>query len=314
MILAGGLSELNVCVKLVNWKLWNTGMERMRRGKMPELFERDARWLSVPDRSDWVESVACRNHPRRNEDCFLIERELGVAAVFDGVGGHEAGERASRIGRDACLEKIGELEEWGLDWPEWALFYARGELISRAREAGNNMTTTAVVARVGEEIEVAWCGDSRAYAIYEDGSLGLLTTDHSLDDYNYRVGMISKERAEEISQILDEVESPEEAYQRGGNLAERSFSARNRVMSVLSEGEISKVVISRDKILAILLTSDGVHDNLPKARLEEVVREGLRAGVNRVANLVVEAADLYAASGNGRSKPDDITAVVLPIQ
>ena len=41
---------------------------------------------------------AHEGHPERNEDALLVDPQRGLAAVFDGVGGSEGGEVASRLG------------------------------------------------------------------------------------------------------------------------------------------------------------------------------------------------------------------------
>src|SRR5690348_7161904 len=41
---------------------------------------------------------AHEGHPERNEDTLLVDGQRGLAAVFDGVGGSEGGEVASRLG------------------------------------------------------------------------------------------------------------------------------------------------------------------------------------------------------------------------
>ncbi len=44
------------------------------------------------------DTKAHEGHPERNEDAILVDRRRGLAAVFDGVGGSEGGEVASRLG------------------------------------------------------------------------------------------------------------------------------------------------------------------------------------------------------------------------
>lgn len=44
------------------------------------------------------DTKAHEGHPERNEDTILVDAERGLAAVFDGVGGSEGGEVASRLG------------------------------------------------------------------------------------------------------------------------------------------------------------------------------------------------------------------------
>src|SRR5712692_1823770 len=41
---------------------------------------------------------AHEQHPERNEDTILVDRQRGLVAVFDGVGGAKAGEVASQLG------------------------------------------------------------------------------------------------------------------------------------------------------------------------------------------------------------------------
>jgi len=58
---------------------------------------------------------------RHNEDVFLIDEDLGLYLVADGMGGHAAGEVASRIAADTIsgyLEKIrmGNAETWPEHW------------------------------------------------------------------------------------------------------------------------------------------------------------------------------------------------------
>ena len=42
-----------------------------------------------------------------NEDCFAVQEELGLCVVTDGMGGHNAGEVASRLAVDAVVDYVG---------------------------------------------------------------------------------------------------------------------------------------------------------------------------------------------------------------
>jgi len=118
---------------------------------------------------------------RGNEDAVLGTCRL--AAVADGVGGHVAGEVASRV-------VIGELASFEKRWLEDAL----PEALGRAVVAGNErlafvaecrpqlrgMGTTLTAAAVdGETLTVANIGDSRTY-LFRAGELTQLTRDDSL--------------------------------------------------------------------------------------------------------------------------------------
>lgn len=123
---------------------------------------------------------------KRNEDAFLDRPSAGVWAVADGMGGHAAGDVASRLAVDHLAEAIDN----GL--PREAS--ARIETLITALEAANAAmlhhgetaaldtvgSTVAMVVRDGPaSVRVLWSGDSRVYR-WRDGTVGLLTRDHTL--------------------------------------------------------------------------------------------------------------------------------------
>jgi len=132
--------------------------------------------------------VAQRGH---NEDTFLIEESLGLMVVADGVGGHLAGEVASKL---TCEILSREIAAGSTLLP--AIRNANAEVFS-AVERGHGkagMASTVVALHFdGPLYELAWVGDSRAYLW--DGSLGLLSLDHSYVESLVRSGQISIEEA-----------------------------------------------------------------------------------------------------------------------
>ena len=54
---------------------------------------------------------------KHNEDNFLVEPGLGLFAVADGLGGHAAGEVASRIVVERIGQFIAHTEERDRTWP-----------------------------------------------------------------------------------------------------------------------------------------------------------------------------------------------------
>ncbi len=131
---------------------------------------------------------------RANEDSYLCECAAGnrtvlLAAVADGMGGHLAGEVASRMALDALLEHLGPFHDDGNGLDIGAVLYAATEHANRSvlRAAnsrdewtGMGTTLTAVIAE-GLCFSVCHVGDSRAYWYSRHFSdLVVLTRDHSL--------------------------------------------------------------------------------------------------------------------------------------
>src|SRR6266481_7861730 len=107
-----------------------------------------------------------------NEDCCLIEPELGLYVLADGMGGAKAGERASRIAVDTVAETVLMAQRRDSQ----VLISAVEEANRRVLEAAHSdsslegMGTTLVAAlEIGEDLSIASVGDSRAYLLDENG-------------------------------------------------------------------------------------------------------------------------------------------------
>ncbi len=129
----------------------------------------------------------------QNEDCYLIDAELRLGVLADGMGGHECGEVASRI----VVEQVREEVRAGTPLAE-ALVKAHHAVLAAVRDgkgrAGMGSTALAVKVEDGG-FEVVWVGDSRAY-LWSHGSLTQLTRDHSLVQLMVDQGDITAEEAE----------------------------------------------------------------------------------------------------------------------
>ncbi|MCX7515113.1 PP2C family protein-serine/threonine phosphatase [Frateuria hangzhouensis] len=113
----------------------------------------------------------------RNEDTYYADPALGLFLVADGMGGHQHGEVASALVRDAIVEQVaggGSLAEAVRRAGERLLRQASG--VSDALPMG---TTVAALLLAGERYEVAWVGDSRIY-LWQHGALRQVSHDHSL--------------------------------------------------------------------------------------------------------------------------------------
>ncbi|WP_066556447.1 PP2C family protein-serine/threonine phosphatase [Croceicoccus bisphenolivorans] len=129
-----------------------------------------------------------------NEDAFLVSPDTGLWVVADGMGGHEAGDIASRM----IVEAIGALPDVAFEGPEAALRAVNAALVRLAAQRYGERTvgSTAVVLSVKDSAyRCLWVGDSRAYLL-RSGKLGQLTRDHSLVQDLVDAGMLNAEDAE----------------------------------------------------------------------------------------------------------------------
>ncbi len=136
---------------------------------------------------------------RHNEDSYVDRPDLGLWAVADGAGGHQAGEVASGMIRTA-LEAIPE----GLE-ANRLLAEVRGRLLGvhaalreEAKRRGPGAlvaSTVAVLLARGNHFAALWAGDSRIYLL-RNGVLSQITRDHSLVQEMVDAGALAPEEAE----------------------------------------------------------------------------------------------------------------------
>jgi PPM family protein phosphatase len=129
-----------------------------------------------------------------NQDAIFCDDALGLWLVADGMGGHAGGARASEIARDTISNRLDN----GHDLRGAILDAHRA--IRAEQEAcpdyGDMGTTVVVVFDRGEEYEIGWVGDSRAYRYSSDtGKLELLTRDHNVAGMLVAAGALSPSEA-----------------------------------------------------------------------------------------------------------------------
>ena len=127
-----------------------------------------------------------------NEDTYYGDSELGLWLVADGMGGHEYGEVASALAREAIVREIRQ----GTSLSQ-AIRIADEEIIRASRKRSDSlpMGTTVVAVRIaGNHFEVAWVGDSRVY-LWHERTLAQLSQDHSYVQELISQGTISVDQA-----------------------------------------------------------------------------------------------------------------------
>jgi protein phosphatase len=237
-----------------------------------------------------------------NEDSYCTRPDLGLFVVADGMGGHVAGEVASRIAVDTIQTFIDETH--GADknrtWPfpfDPAISLDANRLIAAFRLANHQianamadaadlrgMATTASALLVsGAHASVAHVGDSRVYVL-RDSTLDQLTHDHSWVEEQVRAGTMTP-------------------------VAARQHPWRNVVTRALAGGEDPEIDVAElDPSVGsrFLLCSDGLFTVVPHDTIARILGQ---TGVPLDAicqNLIGEAND-----GGG---PDNITTLVLEIE
>ena len=117
-----------------------------------------------------------------NEDSFTSRDDIGLWAVADGMGGHQAGDMASQLVTKS-LESVPTCQNIGdlLHATRMALNEANSHLISLDGQysSGRVPGSTIVVLLILADSAVAvWAGDSRIYRL-RDGLAEQITRDHS---------------------------------------------------------------------------------------------------------------------------------------
>jgi len=223
----------------------------------------------------------------KNEDNFLLNEELNLYVVADGMGGHAGGEVASAICVNTIEEIIGELitEDGTVELIQEKIRYAirlAGQRIHEqaGRDQGRRgMGTTAVVLVLrGPWAYVAHVGDSRVY-LHREGALKQLTEDHSLINETLKAGLITPEEAKN---------------HKMKNIITRSLGYQEDV-------EVDVQTLELEDGDAFLLCSDGLTGHVEDQEIEDLLGE---PQTERVGRRLVELAC-------SRGGDDNITLVVV---
>lgn len=235
-----------------------------------------------------------------NEDSYCTRADLGLFVVADGMGGHVAGEVASRIAVETIQTFIAETA--GADknrtWPfpfeptisldgnrlKAAFRLANRQIANAMTDAVDlrGMATTASALLASKQHAcVAHVGDSRIYVL-RAGKLEQITSDHSWVEEQVRAGTMSETAA-------------------------RQHPWRNVVTRALAGGddpEIDIVELAPKSGERFLLCSDGLftvvpHDTIVRLMGERVPLEGV--------------CEHLIAAANEAGGPDNITTLVIEV-
>jgi protein phosphatase len=233
-----------------------------------------------------------------NEDALSLNREQGLYVVADGMGGHAAGEVASRVAVDAIEEFVrvtGGNDE--ITWPyglddsisydgnrlKTAIRHANRRVIETMRQSSEYegmATTVAAVLVDGDMANLAHVGDSRIY-LWSQAELRQLTVDHSWVNEQIQNGIISPEQA-------------------------RNHPLRNVVTRALGGRSELVVDVQSRRVRPgelLLLCSDGLTTMVPDVEIARILAAA-DGDLSRAAQSLVDEA-------NERGGEDNITVLLL---
>ena len=189
-----------------------------------------------------------------NEDSVMVRTDHGLWAVADGMGGHEAGDVASRKVAEA-LARVPDGRDLDnlTDSAVSALEDVNAELIRLARADHRPRTIGSTVVGLairGGEYRCFWAGDSRAYRI-RGNRIERLTRDHSLVQGLIDAGMLSREEAKDhpdanvITRAVGASESLEVEIAAGdAEPGDQFLLASDGLTRLVEDDELAKILSS----------------------------------------------------------------------
>ena len=222
-----------------------------------------------------------------NQDyCFSSTTPIGklpnLYIVCDGMGGHKAGEYASRYTVERIVASVSRSRtENPVRILKSAIQKANEILVVESQEykEKHGMGTTVVAATIiGDKMYVANVGDSRLYVVNQ--TIEQITNDHSYVEEMIRIGKIKREDA---------------AQHEKKNVITRAFGATEKVKVDFFEVELRE----NDKIL---LCSDGLTNMVANEKIYQIVSS--QDEVDEICKVLVDEA-------NKNGGQDNITVVVV---
>ena len=217
----------------------------------------------------------------RNEDTYHADAALGLFLVADGMGGHQHGEVASAVVRDAVVEAVAKGQSLAEAVRSAA---AHLQLHTKDFDDARPMGTTIAAIRFAEnQYEVAWVGDSRIYLW--QASLRRLSHDHSLVQTLVERGVIDESQASRHPQ--------------------RNVLTQALGITAIDQLHISMAKGALEPGMSFLVCSDGLTEEVADSAIESMVGRDDLAAQECVDHLLLAALD-----GGGS---DNVTAILARV-
>ncbi len=225
-----------------------------------------------------------------NQDyVFSSAKPLGnmpnLFIVADGMGGHNAGDYASKCTTETVVSEIqNSFEKNPTIIIKKAIKTANAKIRKEASEHENlfGMGTTLVTATIiGKYLQVSNIGDSRLYLLNKDG-LRQITEDHSLVEEMIRLGGLSREDAR---------------LHPDKNIITRAIGAKDEVEADFFTEELETGDI-------VLMCSDGLTNMLEDKEIEAIL-------LNPEKEELIQKGDALIKAANENGGKDNIAVVLV---
>lgn len=228
-----------------------------------------------------------RSHNEDNVTILNNNNEEFLLAVADGMGGHKAGEVASKIAIDHLTDEFYKLEsfkekESAIEWLRNIVTEINNMIFEYTDKFPNSkgMGTTLVVAiKTNDYILFGNIGDSSGFVIKND-KLHKITKDHTLVNLLVSTGELTEEEAK---------------YHPRKNVLMRALGANDPI-------EIDIFDVVDTTVNGILLCSDGLTNMLTYEQIEKIINSDLS---------IEEAVIKLIRKCNSRGGTDNITIAYL---
>ena len=244
-------------------------------------------------------SMTDRGRKRRiNEDALIAENGLGLYAVADGMGGHQAGEIASRLVVDTmnvCMRKFSADQSWGVaaDVMDDTLSPEANQVLAAIRISNRLVYQTAQENQscrgMGSTVSAAFFTDSTLIAANVGDSPIYLIRDH-------KIKLLSVPHTLLAEQAIWNPGNIEKLQSRFRHVLTRAVGTEKNV-----NADIYEIQCFRDDILVI--SSDGLSDKASQEEILELVdTHAPPAACRQLVKLAID-----------RGGDDNVSVIVLKV-
>ena len=206
-----------------------------------------------------VSATNVGNYRKNNEDCYFVNESKNLYILADGMGGHLAGERASKMATEIIasdFEKAKEIKtiEDAIEILSSSIRDANREIFNSSEEnedyRGMGTTVSAGII-LGNVLIYSNVGDSRIYRINND--MEQITRDDSFVNYLLEIGEITEEEAR----------------------VHPKKNVLTKAMGTTADLDVSVNTLKIEENDIFLFCSDGLTNMIPDEEIFKIIKENI---------------------------------------